>query len=112
GGITALHPGASQKTLGAVWCDALQVHQHTPQVERHQQHVTTLAQAVCLAALGDQVRMPSNRCAGVPHLLCNGGGGLLALVLLGFTLVPGLLDTLDDQLCFQRVGWLAAAPSV
>ncbi|MCY1452274.1 hypothetical protein D9M71_691840 [compost metagenome] len=40
------------------------------------------------------------------------GGLLLAPMLLGLALAPGLLDALGNELSFQMIGWLAATPGL
>src|SRR5690606_13335050 len=93
--IAAFHPATGEKALTTVDADALQVHQLASVVQRHQQHVTLLAQVVRAAALGDQVGMVGVSTASItPQQIGVLGSGLLALVLLGASLALGLLYAL------------------
>ena len=91
----------------------MQVHQLPVTTQRHKQLASLLAQGVRAAALGDQVRV---RRIGAASVAPQAGGtlccGLLALVLLGLSLVPGLLDTLAQVLTLQQGGRCSAAPGV
>ena len=72
--------------------DALQVHQLPAVVQRHQQHVTPLAQVVRTAALGGQVGVARIGAASVaPQAGGIVGGLLLALVVAIVKLVVGVL---------------------
>src|SRR3990167_5304236 len=97
--IAALDHAAEQKALGAVRVDALQIHQLPGIGQRHQQHVTTLAQGIGAASI-------------TPEPIGIFGSVLLTLVLLGLPLATGLLDALAQQIRFLGVGGLAAAPCV
>ena len=103
-GITTPHLPARLEQLRTIRRDALQVHHYAVTHQRHQQPVTMLAQAICTHAFGGQVRVAGVGAAGVtPQAVGVFGGGLLALVLLGFALAAGLLNSLAHLLSFLSV---------
>src|SRR3990167_2794755 len=111
--IAALDHAAEQKALGAVRVDALQIHQLPGIGQRHQQHVTTLAQGIGADCLCTQVGVIGIGAASItPETIGIFGSVLLTLVLLGLPLATGLLDALAQQIRFLGVGGLAAAPCV
>ncbi|MNF87256.1 hypothetical protein D3C84_697190 [compost metagenome] len=111
--IAALYTATSHETLAAVRSDALQVDQHAIGIQRHQQLVIALAQAVGANALGDQIGVARVGASCVtPPALSKGCRAQLALALLGLALLAGLLDALAHLFGFTVVGRFTAVPGV
>ncbi|MNX94201.1 hypothetical protein D3C86_1264260 [compost metagenome] len=111
GRIAALDPAACQKAFATVAGNALQVDQFARHIQRHQQGVTTLAQAMRADAFGNQVRVGRISAARIaPPSLSTECCLELALLLLGFALALGLLDALTYFDCFAMVDRFTRAP--
>ncbi|MNL09106.1 hypothetical protein D3C87_1298550 [compost metagenome] len=112
GRIAALDPATRQKTFAAVVGNTLQVDQLARYIQRHQQGVTTLAQAMRTDAFGDEVRVGGISAARIaPPTLSADRCLELALLLLGFALALGLLDALTYFDCFAMIDRFTRAPS-